>query len=512
MHRFLEYSFSIWYSGNSTGNATEFDANLKPAEDVSVDTVVASLYFNTVVFVLLMAFYECLRRLLPAVYSSRKRLSHMHARDEESIGRCDTGDSEGSGRRQYIPPTPTGSSHSLGEEDRDHSYSISSLPDNLPFDWLAPVFGVPWAKVRKTAGLDGYFFLRYIRMNIRITAVSTFWFFLILVPIYATGDGGKYPSEGWYHLSAANLSSQGWRMWAPCIFAYFFSAFIFFVIKQEYRHFLELRQDYLARGSAHVNPQHHYSLIVEDIPYDLRSRVALAAYFESLFPGRVHSASVVLKLPDLEEASIRCTRICRRLEKSIAYLQATGKRPTHINGRGRLRVLGVDLNPIDCLGSQDQEAVLFDDDHLAEQPFERPERGARVDSISYYTQDLAAKSRALFRLQKQKESIADTGNFAMRAENWFDKVFLEVTAVADRIMDDSVYDNDLICPSESVDSSLRLPQAEHMTSRYGSISPIVLPDPAVRSGSNTPVTGHGERTDRLVSEVQTVGYVGCLRF
>lgn len=287
----------------------------------------------------------------------------------------------------------------------------------------------------------------------------------------------------------------------PCLCAYCFSAFIFFVIKQEYRHFLELRQDFLARGSPHVNPQHHYSLMIEDIPYDLRSNRALQEYFESLFPGRVHSASAVLKLPDLEECSVRCMRMCRRLEKSIAHLHATGRRPTHIVGRARLRILGIDLQPLDCRQCvDDQDPVELDDDHLAQ----RPERGVRVDSISYYTQDLASQSRALFRLQKKKESIADSGNQSIRASNWFDKVVLEVSQVATRIMDDSALDNDLLSPNDSMESSFssknaQLVHAEKMTSQYGSISSVTLSNRLTQE-SSTPGLEQGAKTARLVED------------
>jgi hypothetical protein len=96
---------------------------------------------------------------------------------------------------------------------------------------------------------------------------------------------------GWYHLSAANVSKGSWRMWVPSCFAYLFTGFIFFVMKQEYRHFLELRMDFLARGSSHVIKQHHYSLLVENIPHELRSEKALFDYFNKLFPGKVHSAA-----------------------------------------------------------------------------------------------------------------------------------------------------------------------------------------------------------------------------
>lgn len=261
MRRTLDYStFSIWTGGNTTGNGTDFDANLVRPQDVSVDAVVTSLYFNAVVFILLMAFYEFLRRFFPAVYSSRKRLTHILAEQDSfasSSGEKNVESSHDAEQYSYLPPRLFSKTNGM-DSSRDVSSSLASLPDDLPLDWVAPVFGVPWQKVRKTAGLDGYFFLRYIRMNIRITAVSSFWFFLILVPIYATGAGNpQFPAQGWYHISASNLPSDGWRMWAPVVFAYLFSGFIFFVIKQEYKHFLELRQDFLAKGSTHVNPQHH---------------------------------------------------------------------------------------------------------------------------------------------------------------------------------------------------------------------------------------------------------------
>jgi len=169
--------------------------------------------------------------------------------------------------------------------------------------------------------------------------------------------------------------------------------------------------------------------MVENVPYELRSDRALKEYFEKLFPGRVHSASVVLKLPDLEELSARCMRTCRRLEKSIAYWHATGKRPTHIVGRGRLRVLGVDLAPWDCNGCNpctgDEDAVYIEDGRYVE----RPERGTRVDSISYYTQELAADSRALFKMQKRKAQIADSGNMSFKADNWLNQVRFDFRVV-----------------------------------------------------------------------------------
>jgi Late exocytosis, associated with Golgi transport/Cytosolic domain of 10TM putative phosphate transporter len=547
-------SSNQWYLWGNIIKASN-DTDLEKASDVSVDAVVTSIYFNSVVFILLMVFYECLRRTIPSVYSSRKRMCHMQA--AASINqRDDTGDNTDEDDEEatsvhpvvsYFSPIPDSLSHNLRTEQpsfdegrrtddnlttpskhvtkgtptttagaylfraamsemkgdnyksitmlkNEHLHRLdskSSLPDSRPLDWIQPVLGVPWSKVLETAGLDGYFFLRYIRMCVRITAVSSFWFFLILVPAYVTGSTSTYSKVGWYHISVENIPATGWRMWIACIFLYLFSFFIFFVVKQEYRHFLEVRQDFLAKGSAHVHPQHHYSLLVESIPYEIRSDRALEEYFNRLFPGKVHSASVVLKLPDLERTSARCLRSCRRLEKSIAMFNATGRRSTHVVGRARMNLLGIEFLPMDCsfkygddLGDDDSVGSYDDDDGVTKNHAiellngklkslfsERPKKGTRVDSIQYYTQELAMHSRALYRMQERKIVIAEDGNDPSRTEDtWFDIAIKEAAVIANQILDDSAVDNDLKTSSDQQSLISSSGIAENMTSRYGSIS------------------------------------------
>jgi hypothetical protein len=145
------------FFGNYSTNMTDFDSQLVKAQDVTVDAVLTSFYFNTIVFVLLMASYEVLRRLLPTVYSARKKLDRTQP-DRPGQSQSDDRLDAASG----------------DEDDQDTVDSAwTTLPDTQPFDWVGPVFGVPWSRVRQTAGLDGYFFLRYIRMNVRITAGKT---------------------------------------------------------------------------------------------------------------------------------------------------------------------------------------------------------------------------------------------------------------------------------------------------------------------------------------------------
>lgn len=131
-------------------------------------------------------------------------------------------------------------------------------------------------------------------------------------------------------------------------------------------------------------------------------------------------------------------------------------------------MLGVDLAPLDF--NCGDEVVYVEDSRYAE----RPRRGTRVDSISYYTQELAADSRHLFKMQQRKSQIAESGNQAIRADNWLDQAVRNFTVVASRIIEDSLVANDLSTPDESFDLSPDALVAEHMTSRYGSFSPATV--------------------------------------
>ena len=102
---------------------------------------------------------------------------------------------------------------------------------------------------------------------------------------------------------------------------------------------------------------------------------------------------------------------------------------------------------------------------------QRPARGSHVDSISYYTQDLAATSRALMKLQRRKTAIAATGNRLNRADGWIDKAMVVARQIANQIMEDSAEDNSLLVgPPQALRGNRfsGIPQVENMTSMYGS--------------------------------------------
>ena len=276
------------------------------ATDVGVSDAMASFGFNSILFTVLMVTYEVVYRLMPSIYASRK----LHVTDDKKV---------------------------------------LELPKSiLPLSWVPTVFNASWTTVRNCGGLDAYFFLRFIRLCFRITFVSSCWGMIVLWPVFAGGGGA---ATGWYYFSMANVPNSSWRLWFPTGFMVLLTIYILFAMDEEFRHYLKLRMEYLAGNvSDELDPQTQHSLIVEELPKELRSDKALYDYFDKMFPNDVHTASVVVNVPDLEKVAAKRKRTGRRLEKSLAYHEATGVRGEHIVGRKRCRLFGIEAFPLKSFG------------------------------------------------------------------------------------------------------------------------------------------------------------------
>lgn len=99
-----------------------------------------------------------------------------------------------------------------------------------------------------------------------------------------------------------------------------------------------------------------------------------------------------------------------------------------------------------------------------------PAKGTQVDAISYYTRELAESNKDVFVMQRRQIQVAETGNASVRASDWLSMIADYAAGAATTILDDSEVDNDLLSPHDSfADTDGSIPQAERMTSMYGSI-------------------------------------------
>ena len=124
-----------------------------------------------------------------------------------------------------------------------------------------------------------------------------------------------------------------------------------------------------------------------------------------------------------------------------------------------------------------------------------PPKGTRVDSISYFTWDLAQKSRQLFQIQRQKAMIGKLGNESIRADNWLDQLGRHVEIVTADVMEDSINDNNLSPPAKSFLNESSPPP------RRGFFSPVSLKKnhgeaaPLIKSSDYGSFASKGKRPD-----------------
>lgn len=356
-------------------NSTSFDDDETVEKDV--DTVLSVIWFNCFFLILIMLLHNFLKWNIPSIYMGRN--NHV------------------SEVRQMDP-----------------------IPMSwFPLSWLRQVIKVSWREVRIVAGLDAYMLLRFLHMCGSITAVSSFWGIVILWPIYY--NGGKNDKEGWYIFSLANVSKGSDLLWAPTVFMWLFTFYTIRTMDRELRHYVDLRMEFLGRGDRDIAKQYHYSLMVEKIPVPLRGDKALFDYFNALFPGKVHSANAVRKVPELQSRISRRKETMKRLEKALAFYASTGRRPTHQAGRGRCRCCGIECAPYTI---KDSEPIIDDeyDDQVDFVSEARSRKGERVDSIRYYRQLLDDINDEVSELQRDAVVLAEVGNYQLSAENWISRI------------------------------------------------------------------------------------------
>lgn len=118
-------------------------------------------------------------------------------------------------------------------------------PEPLPsgiWEWIFPLLKKSDNFIIRQAGLDGYFYLRYLFLVFGICLAGLCLFFPILLPINATGGKG---STGLDQLSFSNVKYPG-RFYAHAFLSWIFYFGVLYVIYRELVFYTSIRQAVLA--------------------------------------------------------------------------------------------------------------------------------------------------------------------------------------------------------------------------------------------------------------------------
>ncbi|KAF2083149.1 DUF221-domain-containing protein [Saccharata proteae CBS 121410] len=116
-----------------------------------------------------------------------------------------------------------------------------SLPNGL-FNWLGAFFNISDSYILTHHTLDGFLFLRLLKVAVVTCLVGCLITFPVLFPVNATGGGGQKQLN---ILNMSNITNNYYRYYAHAGCAYLFFGFVIFMITRESIYYVNLRQAFL---------------------------------------------------------------------------------------------------------------------------------------------------------------------------------------------------------------------------------------------------------------------------
>jgi len=152
--------------------------------------------------------------------------------------------------------------------------------------WVIPVFRTENEELMKKCGLDAYFFLRYLRMLLKIFVPSAILILAILVPINSRADKpgvSGMDKLGWTNYDPNHTN----RFWAHLLLAVGFLFWIFFVVYQELKGYIRVRQAYLTSAQHRLRAS-ATTVLIRSIPRKWLTVEGLGGLYD-VFPGGIRN-------------------------------------------------------------------------------------------------------------------------------------------------------------------------------------------------------------------------------
>ncbi|KAL5119661.1 hypothetical protein ACEQ8H_002507 [Pleosporales sp. CAS-2024a] len=181
------------------------------------------------------------------------------------------------------------------------------------------VFTISDRELIRVAGVDGYLFLQYLQLLLRIFVPMALVILPILLPINRSGPMTPGVS-GLDTFAWPNVATpqKNHRLWAHCVLAVCVVVWVCFNFYAALRKFVRLRQTILTM------PEHRMrasatTILVQSIPRKWLSMPALDALYD-VFPGGIRDIWINRDYDDLMEKVNKRTKIARALESAETNL------------------------------------------------------------------------------------------------------------------------------------------------------------------------------------------------
>ncbi|KAI1623017.1 hypothetical protein EDD37DRAFT_453024 [Exophiala viscosa] len=142
------------------------------------------------------------------------------------------------------------------------------------FNWILPFCRIPDTHVLNHSSLDGYLFLRFLKILVVICFVGICITWPILLPIHATGGGGLTQLD---QLAFGNVVHLD-RFWAHAVVLWIYFGFVLYMVSRECIYYVHLRQAYL-HSPFYAKRLSSRTVMFTSIPKEYRDEAKLKKIF-----------------------------------------------------------------------------------------------------------------------------------------------------------------------------------------------------------------------------------------
>ncbi|CCM04897.1 uncharacterized protein FIBRA_07093 [Fibroporia radiculosa] len=193
------------------------------------------------------------------------------------------------------------------------------LSDSI-FLWPWAVYKADYHKIKDVNGLDAYFFVRFLRMMLRVLIPIWLISWVILLPVDSVGTTSG-TSDSLTQFQFGNIGpGQQDRHWAHLVLVWAFTIWIWWNIRHEMSHFVTTRQRWLIdpeNATAQAN-----TMLVTGVPQRYLTEAAIKDVF-SYLPGGVAKVWLNRDLKDMPDLYERRLEACKILESAETSLLNT---------------------------------------------------------------------------------------------------------------------------------------------------------------------------------------------
>ncbi|KAH8676125.1 hypothetical protein BX600DRAFT_432656 [Xylariales sp. PMI_506] len=315
----------------------------------------------------------------------------------------------------------------------DPNIALPVLPDSF-LGWIPALYKVTDEQVLASAGLDGFVFLTFFKMAMRLFAVMLFFAVTVLWPINHkyVGDidlgapenstwvfGGSTSTQTWSQYSPPGLivlddndvpdvfwDLEQSYLWSYLAFTWFFTILVIYYMNAETFNIIKIRQNYLGTQSTITDR----TFRLTGIPQDLRSEAKIKQFVENLEIGNVQSVTLCRDWSEIDALMKQRDSTLRKLEEAWSVYRS--KEP--VMGVPRARAPVAADSDTDDDNHAPEDSTLLASDSLRGLMAERPRPTTRIrfgflnfrsrstDAIDYYEEKLRRLDEKIIAARKKE--------------------------------------------------------------------------------------------------------------